>query len=106
MALCLASQQVPGSANAYNAQAMLVDEAKYIKEEVINTEALPALRGAFDYFGHLPEYRSHWYFSDKYGANIKWLLAKKRLSDPKKVNALIAIQLEVIRLEQKDRILL
>lgn len=101
MALCLASQQVPGSANAYNAQAMLVDEAKYIKEEVINTEALPALRGAFDYFGHLPEYRSHWYFTDKYGANIKWLLAKKRLSQPDKIKAIITLQLEILRLEKK-----
>jgi hypothetical protein len=100
LALCLASQQVPGSANAYNAQAMLVDEAKYIKEEIINTEALPALRGAFDYFGHLPEYRSHWYFTDKYGANIKWLLAKKRLSDPNKIKAIISLQMEIIRLEQ------
>lgn len=97
LSLCLASQQVPGSANAYNAQAMLVDEAKYIKEAIINTEALPALRGAFDYFGHLPEYRSHWYFTDKYGANIKWLLAKKRLSDPKKVEAIICLQMEIIR---------
>lgn len=100
MALCLASQQVPGSANAYNAQAMLVDEAKYTKEEIINTEALPALRGAFDYFGHLPEYRSHWYFTDKYGENIKWILAKRKLSDPNKVKAIITLALKVIELDQ------
>lgn len=101
LALCLASQAVPGSANAYNAQAMIVDEAKYCKEQIINTEALPALRGAFDYFGHLPEYRSHWYFTDKFGENIGWLLAKKRLSDPKKIKAVITLALECIRLAEK-----
>lgn len=101
MALCLASQAVPGSANAYNAQAMIVDEAKYTKEEIINTEALPALRGAFDLYGHLPEYRSHWYFTDKYGANIKWLLAKKRLCNKKQVDAIINIHREILRLQNK-----
>jgi hypothetical protein len=100
LSLCLASQAVPGSANAFNAQAMLVDEAKYCKEGIINTEALPALRGAFDLFGHLPEYRSHWYFSDKYGENISWLLAKKRLHDPKKIEAVITLSLECIRLKE------
>lgn len=100
LCLCLASQAVPGSANAYNAQALIVDEAKYCKEVIINTEALPALRGAFDLFGHLPEYRSHWYFSDKYGENISWLLAKKRLSDPKKIKAVITLSLECIRLSE------
>jgi hypothetical protein len=100
LSLCLASQAVPGSANAYNAQAMIVDEAKYCKEVIINTEALPALRGAFDYFGHLPEYRSHWYFSDKYGENISWMLAKKRLSDPKKIKAVITLSLECLRLTE------
>lgn len=101
LALCLASQAVPGSANAYNAQAMIVDEAKYCKEEVINTEALPALRGAFDYFGKLPEYRSHWYFSDKYGENISWLLAKKKLHNEEKIKAVTTLALECIRLQEK-----
>lgn len=101
LSLCLASQAVPGSANAYNAQAMIVDEAKYCKEQIINTEALPALRGAYDQFGHLPEYRSHWYFTDKFGENISWLLAKKSHSDSKKINAVITLALEVIRLSEK-----
>jgi hypothetical protein len=100
LSLCLASQAVPGSANAYNAQAMLVDEAKYCKEVIINTEALPALRGAFDQFGHLPEYRSHWYFTDKFGENIGWLLAKKRLHDQKKIDAVITLSIECIKLKE------
>lgn len=101
LSLCLASQAVPGSANAYNAQAMIVDEAKYCKEEIINTEALPALRGAYDQFGQLPEYRSHWYFTDKYGENISWLLAKKHLSNEKKIKAITTLAIEIIKLEEK-----
>lgn len=99
MALCLASQAVPGSANAYNAQALIVDEAKYIDEIVINTEVLPALRGAAQYFGHLPEYRSHWYFTDKYGERIKWILAKKKHNNEQIVNAIVTLQLKVFQLE-------
>jgi len=101
MALCLASQAVPGSANAYNAQALIVDEAKYMEEPVINTEVLPALRGNKKLFGHLPEYRSHWYFTDKYGRNIKWLLAKKRLSNDKLAQAIITKQYEIFELQAK-----
>ena len=99
MALCLASQAVPGSANAYNAQAAIFDEAKYMKEEVVNTEFLPALRGAFDLYGSIPQYRSHWYFTDKYGPNIKWLLQKKRLCNQKHVDAVIRLELEVLKME-------
>ncbi len=100
-ALCCASQKVPGSANAYNAQALIVDEAKYIKEEKINTEVLPAIRGAKKHFGHLPEYRSQWYFTDKWGENIGWLLRKRRLVDPEKVKAVLTLQIEISKLSRK-----
>lgn len=96
--LCCASQKVPGSANAYNAQALIVDEAKYIKEEKINTEVLPAIRGAKKWFGHLPEYRSQWYFTDKWGENIYWIMAKRKLVDQKKVDAVLALQVRISQL--------
>jgi hypothetical protein len=99
MALCLASQNVPGSANAYNAQALIVDEAKYIIESILNTEVLPALRGSANIFGHLPEYRSHWYFTDKYGQNIKWLLRKKKLSNQTLAQAIVTKQYEILTLK-------
>jgi hypothetical protein len=101
MAICLASQNVPGSANAFNAQALIVDETKYMEEVTINTEILPALRGARKQFGHLPEYRSHWYFTDKYGQNIKWLLAKEKLSNEKIAQAIVAKQSKIFELEAK-----
>lgn len=99
--LCGASQKIPGSANAYNAQSLNVDEAKYIKEVKINTEVLPALRGAFRHFGHLPEYRSHWYFTDKWEGNIKWLLKKRDLMNEPLVKAVMTMQLEIFRLQKE-----
>lgn len=94
-AICAASQKVPGSANAYNAQALICDEAKYLREEKINTEVLPAIRGARKWFGHLPEYRSQWYFTDKWGENIHWILAKRKLVDDRKIKAVITLQLRM-----------
>jgi hypothetical protein len=98
--LCLASQKVSGSANGFNAYALIVDETKFIKEEKINTEVLPAIRGNIagrKMFGHLPEYCSKWYFTDKWGNEIKWILKKKKLMNKKNVDAVLTIQKEVLR---------
>ncbi|MFC4230562.1 hypothetical protein ACFOW1_01580 [Parasediminibacterium paludis] len=100
MALCEVSGKVEGSANAYNAQALIVDEAKYVKEENVG-EVLNALRGAYTRFGHLSEYRSHWYFTDKFGENIKWLLNKKKLCDMQTVEAVIRLQVELLKVENQ-----
>jgi len=101
--LCLASQKVAGSANGYNAYALIVDETKFIKEEKINTEVLPAIRGNIagrKAFGHLPEYCSKWYFTDKWGAEIKWILKKRKMMNKKDVAAVITLQKEILRLQQ------
>lgn len=94
-AICCASAGVDGSANGYNAQSAVIDEAKFVKEDTINTELLPALRGAKELFGHLPEYLSHWYFTDKWGENISWILAKKKRYDEKLVQAVLSLELQV-----------
>ncbi len=101
IALCLVSLSVEGSANAFNAQAAIIDEAKFCKEEKINTEVIPALRGQEKRFGHLPEYLSKWFFTDKYGANIKWLLRKKKLVDKEAVEIVVTLQNEIYRLENE-----
>jgi hypothetical protein len=75
--LCLVSLHVEGSANAFNAQAAIGDEVKFCDESEINTEVLPALRGAKEHFEHLPEYLSVWMFTDKFGPKIKWYLKKR-----------------------------
>ncbi|MEP7319713.1 MAG: hypothetical protein ABI921_13255 [Panacibacter sp.] len=101
--ICLASQKVSGSANGYNAFALIVDEAKFIHEEKLNTEVLPAVRGNIMgrmLFGHLPEYCSKWYFTDKWGENIKWILKKRNLVDKKSLNALTVLMREIMRLQK------
>ena len=98
MALCLVSLHVEGSANAYNAQAAIGDEVKYCDERKINTELLPALRGAEDLFGHLPEYLSVWMFTDKYGPNIRWLLKKKQKMNAKAVDVVYNLQMKCFEL--------
>jgi FtsZ-binding cell division protein ZapB len=102
MALCLVSLAVEGSANAFNAQAAIFDEAKFLKEADINTEVVPALRGAEDRYGHLPEYLSKWFFTDKFG-NVKWLLNKRKLVDKKAVDVVRILQMEIFRLEEEAR---
>jgi hypothetical protein len=52
-------------------RAAIIDEAKYCNEEKIDTEVLPALRGAKEQFAHLPEYLSVWMFTDKFGPKHK-----------------------------------
>jgi hypothetical protein len=101
MAVCLVSLHVEGSANAFNAQSAIIDEAKYCKEEKIDTEVLPALRGAKEQFAHLPEYLSVWMFTDKFGPNIKWYLKKREKVDHEAVQMVYAWQMEIFRLEQE-----
>lgn len=95
--LCLVSLKISGSGNAYNAQAMICDEAKYCSEEKLNSEVIPALRGAIE-FKHLPEYRSQWYFTDKYGPGYKWIDKKKEKSNPHYADVIYALQHEKHRL--------
>lgn len=97
--LCLVSLKVEGSANAYNAQAAIGDEVKFCKEAQINTEVIPALRGLQEMYGHLPEYLSVWMFSDKFGPNTKWMLAKRKQVNHKAVESVYVMQMEVFRLE-------
>jgi len=104
MALCLVSGQSEGNANAFNAQAMIIDEAKFVKRENVIQASL-VLRGAFEHFGHLPEYRSKWFFTDKYpdaGSNIKWLLGEKdNASDMQLINSVITLQLKIFELDHQ-----
>ena len=100
-ALCLVSLTVEGSANAYNAQAAIGDEIKFCDEEKIDTEVMPALRGAQKEFGHLPEYLSVWMFTDKYGPKIKWYLKKKKLVNQTAVEIVYALQMQIIALQNE-----
>lgn len=99
VALCGVSLKVSGSANGYNGQALIGDEAKFFQEMKMKTEVFPAVRGGKKFFGHLPEFQSKWYFTDKWGENIQWILKKKSDCDFKRVDVVYALQMEVFRLE-------
>lgn len=114
--ICCASAKVEGSANGYNAQSATVDENKFVPEQKVKGELLRALRGNFNHFGHLPEYRSYWTFTDKYEGDIRWVLKirdeqRKPMLDNQGnvlaytredlVNAVYSMQLEVYRLTEE-----
>src|SRR3954447_20338673 len=100
-ALCLVSLSVEGSANAFNAQAAIGDEIKFCDEEKIDTEVMPALRGAQKEFAHLSDYLSVWMFTDKYGPKIKWYLRKKKLVNQAAVEIVYTLQMRAIQLQNE-----
>ncbi len=91
------SLEVEGSGNGFNLQALLGDEAKFFNEKRLK-EIIRGLRGGYKKFGHLPEFQSQWYFTDKYDGDIEWILAKRKLQDDRVIKAVLAMQLEVNRL--------
>jgi len=101
LALCCASQKVEGSANGYNGQSAIIEETKYVKQSKIKTELYKALRGQLKYFGHLPEYRSVWSFSDKYEGDVSWILELRDKQNPKLIQAVLTMALHVIELQKK-----
>lgn len=99
-AICMLSLQVSGSGNGFNLQALIGDEAKFFDEAKLKNEVLPAVRGCRDQFGHLPEFQSTWFFTDKWGENIRWVLAQKEKMNAEAVDVVYTLQLEIIRLTQ------
>lgn len=102
--LCEVSMSVPGSGNGFNAQAAIGDEVKYIDEKKFKSEVRPAIRGGKKLFGHLAEFQSIWFFSDKFpslGADIGWVLKKKKLVDQQTVDIIYTLKLTSIKLEQE-----
>lgn len=95
LVLCCGATSVDGSFNGFNAQAAIIDETKWVKEDRIKSQLFKALRGAFKYFGHLPEYRSVWTFTDKYEGDIKWILKLRDQQDEKLIKAVFTMALKV-----------
>lgn len=95
------SLKVQGSANGFNMQALVGDEGKFFDEKKLK-EIIRAVRGGYKQFGHLAEFQSQWYFSDKYDGDIEWMLNKRKLQNWDKIKAVIKIQLEINRLIEED----
>jgi hypothetical protein len=102
--LCEVSLNVSGSGNGYNAQAVIADEVKYFDELKFKSEVRPAIRGGSKRWGHLPEFQSMWFFTDKFpskGANIHWVLSKKKEANKEDADIIYTLQLAVLRLQEE-----
>jgi hypothetical protein len=96
-AIPLLSLAVEGVANGLSLQWVMGDEMKFWNQNRLK-EILKAVRGLRKEFGHLPEYLSHWFCTDKWVndiADIQWILDKKKLMVPEKVEVIYTLQLEV-----------
>jgi len=100
-AMPILSLEAEGTGNGFNLQANVGDEAKFFNEKKLKSEVIRAIRGGRAQFGHLPEFQSQWYFTDKYNGDIEWLLAKRDLMDINLINAVIRLQLEVNEMKMK-----
>lgn len=94
-AMPLLSLEAEGTGNGLNLQANVGDEAKFFNEKKLKSEVIRAIRGGHKQFGHLPEFQSQWYFTDKYQGDIEWILAKRKHMNPQLINAVIRLQLEL-----------
>lgn len=97
------SLEIDAPGNGFNMQAVVGDEAKFYRMPKLK-EALRAIRGCNKEFGHLAEFQSQWFFTDKYGGDIEWMLAKRNLVNQDLVNAIISIQLQIDKLKNEDPI--
>lgn len=93
------SLEAEGTGNSFNLQAVVGDETKFFNERKLKSEVVRAIRGCNAEFGHLAEFQSQWYFTDKYGGNVEWMLAKRKQMDITLINAVIRLQLEVNELK-------
>lgn len=99
--LCCGASGEDGSVNGFNAQSAIIEETKFVNRKRIKSQLFKALRGSLKYFGHLPEYRSVWSFTDKFEGDIEWLLKMRDKQDVTIVNAVLSLQLEVWRLQKE-----
>src|SRR5436190_5545249 len=102
--LCEVSLEVSGSGNGFNAQSLIGDEIKYWDEKKFKSEVRPAIRGGRKMWGHLPEFQSMWFFTDKFpskGADLTWVLNKKAEVNHESVNIIYTLAVEVLRLKEE-----
>lgn len=92
------SLHVKGSANGKSLQWLVADEAKFLNENQLREEVFPILRGHVRYFGASPWYGAKLFVTDKMSATLHWILAKRKLHNPKRVNAVIYYQNEMNQL--------
>ena len=81
--MVMVSQDRSGSSNGTSVDWIIVDEAKLINKERMDTELMPALRGNRQHFGHLASHHSILYVTDMpTGIMGKWILDKDKDVNP------------------------
>lgn len=77
--MVMVSQDRSGSSNGQSVDWVIVDEAKLINKERMDTELMPAVRGNLQHFGHLSSHHSILYVTDMpTGIMGKWILDKDK----------------------------
>lgn len=90
----LVSLHQKGSANSNSFQWMIGPEAKFFDPVQLRQEAFPTLRGLTNQFGKSPWYGAKMFETDKYGADIHWILEKRKLHDEAIIKTVIYYQLQ------------
>lgn len=95
-----------GSANAFDFQSGIFDEAKYMDQQQLEDEVFPTFRGFDHIFGHKPEYLAKIFATDKLEdyMKIKWILDKRKLMDHKRVETVLKLQMCLNDLEAESAI--
>lgn len=98
------SMHEKGSANAFDFQSGVYDECKFFNKQQLEDEVFPTFRGFENLFGHLPEYLSKIFASDKLAdyLEIEWLLAKRQEVDNTRVEKILKAQRIIMQLQQQS----
>jgi len=89
----LVSQERPGSSNGISIDWIIGDELKYINEQKMNTELLPANRGIIPEFkGNIYHHGMTFTTDMPVGTGGRWILDREKKMDRDKVNQIWEIQ--------------
>lgn len=91
-----------GSANAFDFQSGIFDECKFFNKTQLDDEVLPTFRGFEHLFGHLPEYLSKIFATDKLAdyLELEWILKKRELVDHERVQKILDAERLIVQLER------
>jgi len=100
-AIMLASQERAGSLNGPSIDYIIGDEAKFLKKDRYENEALPAMRGNHEHFGASALHQSILLCTDMpTEPSARWLLEKENDMDDEVIALILALQQDVFKLKQ------
>lgn len=102
----LVSQERPGSSNGISIDWIIGDELKYINEQKLNTELLPANRGIIPEFANNPYHHGMTFTTDMpVGTGGRWIFEMEKKMDREKVNQIWELQVckfQLLQLQKKE----